>query len=59
RRRQRLGGLVGEGCVVMFGDEENCHYFIPDFRLRGSLKSGQAEPKTVGFENRSGAYIRT
>ncbi|WP_206618924.1 hypothetical protein, partial [Mesorhizobium sp. M7A.F.Ca.US.002.01.1.1] len=32
---------------------------IPDFRLRGSLKSGQAESKTVGFENRSGAYFCT
>ncbi len=27
---------------------------VPDFRFRGSLNSGQDEPKTVGFENRSG-----
>jgi len=42
----------------MFGDEENCHCLsFLSFPL-AQPEFDQAETKTVGFENRSGAYIR-
>ncbi|SPU63905.1 Uncharacterised protein [Brucella melitensis] len=28
-RSQRLGGLVGKGCIVMFGNKKNSHCFCP------------------------------